>query len=101
MSYSVVYPQDNGDVSNVSPDIIRVRRDAHCPCLDLSKLKQQQNVKQVCLSCAVCAVEGYARRAINIKTTRILSIDQQGVDYCYQCKLPSHNTVSNTAINKV
>ena len=67
----------------------------------MSELKQQLNVKQVCLICAVCEVEEDARHALKIITPRIFSIEQQGVAYCEQCKLPAHNTVSNIEIGKV
>ena len=101
MAYSVVDPQDNDGVANISSDSMRLRRDGYCPCLDLSELKQQQNFKWVRLSCAVCAVEEASRRALKIKTPRMFSIKQQGIDYCEQCKLPAHNTLSNTEIRKL
>ena len=101
MSYSVVYPQENDGVANMAYDIIRLRRDGHSPCLGLSKLKQQQNVKQVLLGCSVYAVEEASRSALKIKTPLMFSITQQGMAYCEHCKLPAHNTVLNTAIGKV
>ena len=67
MAYSVVDPQDNDGVANIVSEIMRLRRDEHCPCLDLSEIKQQRNVKQICLSCAVCEIEEAARRALKIK----------------------------------
>ena len=45
MSYSVVNPQDNDGVIYMIYDIMRLRQDVHCTCLDLSELKQQLNVK--------------------------------------------------------
>ena len=39
MYYSVVYPQENDSVTNIASDIMRLRRDIHCPCLDISELK--------------------------------------------------------------
>ena len=82
MAYSVVDPQDNDGVDNIASDIMRLRRDGHCPCLDLSEMKQQQNFKHFRLSCDVCAVEEAARRALKIKTPRMFYIKQQGMAYC-------------------
>ena len=79
IAYYVVDPQENGSVANIAFDIMRLRRDENCPCLDISELKQQRNVKRVRLSCAVCAVEESARHALKIETPRIFSIKQQGV----------------------
>ena len=39
MAYSVVGTQDNNSVANIASDIMRLRRDIHCPCLDISELK--------------------------------------------------------------
>ena len=96
-----MHPQDSDRVDNIESDIMILIRDGHCPCLYIYELKQQQNVKLVCLSCAVCAVEEAARRALKIKISMIFSVDQQGMNYCDQFKLPEHNTVSNTTISKV
>ena len=101
MAYYAVDLQDNDSVDNIAYEITRLRRDGNCPCLDLSELKQEQDVKRVCLICAVCALEEAARRALKIKTPRMFSIKQIGVSYCEQFKLPAHNTVSNTATIKV
>ena len=49
----------------------------------------------------MCAAEEAVRSALNIKTPRMFLIKQQGVAYCDKCKIPSNNTVSNTAIIKV
>ena len=57
MAYYGVDPQDNGSIANIAPGSMRLRRDGHCPCLDMSKLKQKWNVKQVRLVCYVCEVE--------------------------------------------
>ena len=57
MAYSVLNPEYNDFVSNIESDIMRLRRDVHCPCWDLYELKQQQNFNRVHLSCDVCAVE--------------------------------------------
>ena len=94
-------PQDNAGVSNIASVIIRLKREGNCFCLDLSKLMQQLNAKQVCLSYDVCTVEKAARRALKINTSIMSSIKKQGMAYCDQCKLSTHNTVSNTAISKV
>ena len=45
MTYYIVNPQDKYCVANIASGIMRLRRDGHYPCLDLSKLKQQRNVK--------------------------------------------------------
>ena len=49
----------------------------------------------------MCEVEEDSRRALKINIFRMFSIKQQGMAYCDQCKLPEHNTVSNTAIRRV
>ena len=79
MIHFEVDPQENGSVANIAYYIMRLRRDGHCPCLDISELKQQQNVKLVFLSSDVCVVEEATMRALSIKTPRTLSIKQQGV----------------------
>ena len=53
------------------------------------------------LSYTACAVEEYARLDLKIKAPRMFFIKQQGIDYCDNYKLQSHNTVSNKAIIKV
>ena len=95
MAYSVVDPQDNDGVANIESDTMRLRRDRHCPCLGLFELKHKQNVKLVRLSYAVCEVGESARRALKIKTYRMLSIKKQGMAYCEKCKIPAHITVLN------
>ena len=80
MAYYVVYTQEKDSVSNIAYNVMKLRRDRHCPCLDMSELKQQRNTKPVFLSCAVCAVEDTARHALKIKTPRMFSIKQQRID---------------------
>ena len=101
MAYSVVDLQYNDGVANIASNIMRLRLYRHCPCFNISELKQKLNFKRVRRGCAACEVEEAARRALNINTPRMFYIKQQGVAYCDQCKLPSHNDVSNTAIRKV
>ena len=45
MSYSVVDPQGNYSVANIASGTTRLRKDIHFPCLDISELKQQRNIK--------------------------------------------------------
>ena len=45
IAYSLVEPKDKDGVANISYDIKRIRQDRHCPCLDMSEMKQQKNVK--------------------------------------------------------
>ena len=82
MEYSVVDTQDNEGVDNISYDIMRLRQDCHCLCLNMSELKQQLNFKRVCMSCAMCAVEEASSYALKIKTPSMFCITQQGVGYC-------------------
>ena len=93
IAYFVVDLQDNDSVANIAYEITRLRRDGNCPCLDLSELKQEQDVKRICLICDVCALEEAARRALKIKTPKMFSIKQIWVSYCEQFKLAEHNTV--------
>ena len=101
MYYYLVYPQDNDIVANIASDILRLRQDGHCPFLDMAELKQQQTVKLVLLIYDVCSFEEDSRRDLKIKTPRMFLVNQQGITYCKNCKIPSHNTVSNIAIRKV
>ena len=41
MACSVVDPQENEGVANIAPEIMILRQDGNCPCLDMSELKQQ------------------------------------------------------------
>ena len=45
MSYSVLDPQGKYGVANIASGTTRLGKDRHCPCLDLSELKQQLNIK--------------------------------------------------------
>ena len=49
----------------------------------------------------MCVFEEASRRDLKIKPPRMFSIQKQGMDYCQQCKLSAHNTVSNASISKV
>ena len=82
MGYYVVYLQNIVGVSNIESGIMRPIWDGQCPCLDLSELKQQQNVKLVCLRCYVCVVEGSTRCSLKINTPRMISIKQKVMDHC-------------------
>ena len=101
INYYVVDTQANDSVSNIASITMRLRRDGQCPFLDLNELKKQQNVKQVQLICAVCAVEEYKNLALKIKKDMAFYIKQQEIDYRDQYKRPEHNTVSNTETIKV
>ena len=53
---------------------MRIRQDGNCTYLDMSEMKQQNNVKLFCLRYTVCEVEEAEKSALKINTPMNFSL---------------------------